>query len=84
MSCRPAGYAPFQKHFAVGSRINTRKSCSGDSLRTLTTKMPPVAQSSAAQKAEDFIKNNKIAVFSKSYCPFCIKVGGVPQIETFS
>ncbi|KAJ3158865.1 thioredoxin reductase [Geranomyces michiganensis] len=36
---------------------------------------PPSAESIMAVKStvEDAIKNNKVVVFSKSYCPYCIK-----------
>jgi hypothetical protein len=43
--------------------------------RFLSSNMPPVVPKTDPIKiVEDLIKNNRIAVFSKTTCPYCIKV----------
>ena len=65
------------RYLSKNSSTTTSEEKSSSSSKSATrenSKMPPVEKSAVALYVENLLGQNKIVVFSKTTCPFCVKV----------
>jgi len=79
---RPSCRTDLQLFHEINFRLFSSSSASSSSWHPFDrffggdddAKMPPVSASNVKEVADNYIKDNNVMVFSKSYCPFCHKV----------